>query len=145
MTITRVPLTTALGRGLAAGVAGTVVMTAFQRGVEMPLTGRPESYAPAQFAAKLLPVRPSRTVNEVTHLALGTMWGTAYAVAASRGLRGAKAVATVFGVVYTTDVLLNTALGLYAPSSWSAQDWAVDVVDKLVQAAATGAVFEALS
>ncbi|WP_285289544.1 hypothetical protein [Arthrobacter sp. ISL-65] len=29
-----------LARGMAAGVAGTVVMTAFQQFVEMPLTGR---------------------------------------------------------------------------------------------------------
>jgi len=32
-----------LGRGALAGVAGTVVMTAFQKFVEMPITGRPDS------------------------------------------------------------------------------------------------------
>ncbi len=39
---------TVLGRGTAAGLAGTAVMTAFQVLVEMPLTGREESYAPAK-------------------------------------------------------------------------------------------------
>jgi hypothetical protein len=36
-----------LGRGIVSGVAGTVVMTAFQKLVEMPLTQRGESFAPA--------------------------------------------------------------------------------------------------
>ena len=83
-------------------------------------------------------------LNETTHLALGTLWGGAYGVAASRGLRGQKAVNVVFGGVYTGDVLLNTALGLYRPQEWTAQDWAVDLVDKYVQAQATGATFDRL-
>jgi hypothetical protein len=75
-------------------------------------------------------------------MALGTMWGTAYGVAAHAGLRGQRAVAAVFAMVYTGDVVLNTALGLYQPTTWSAQDWAVDIIDKLVQAEATGAIFD---
>jgi hypothetical protein len=138
---------TLLSRGLLAGLAGTVVMTAFQKLVEMPLTQRQDSYAPAAFAERLLPVRPTtpagrRRLNDITHFALGGMWGAAYGVAAAKGLRGQKAVNTVFAVVYTGDVLLNTALGLYQPSRWTAKDWTIDVVDKYVQAQATGAVFD---
>ena len=70
------------------------------------------------------------------------MWGTAYGIAANAGLSGQSAVNMVFATVYTGDVALNTALGLYQPSTWSRQDWAVDVVDKLVQAAATGVVYD---
>lgn len=51
-------------------------------------------------------------------------------------------MAAVFGVVYTGDVLLNAALGLYQPSTWARRDWAVNVVDKLVQAAATAVVYD---
>ena len=65
-------------------------------------------------------------------------------VAARKGLRGQKAVNSVFAVVYTGDVLLNTALGLYQPSRWSGKDLAIDLVDKYVQAQATGAVFDRL-
>ncbi len=138
---------TVLGRGVLAGLAGTMVMTAFQKLIEMPLTQREDSYAPADFAEKLLPVHPRtpvgrRRLNLTTHFALGGMWGTAYGIAAATGLRGQKAVNTVFAVVYTGDVLLNTALGLYQPSQWKAKDWAIDVVDKYVQAQATGAVFD---
>jgi hypothetical protein len=136
-----------VGRGILAGVAGTVVMTAFQKLIEMPLTGREESYAPANFAQKVLPVEADtheelERLNLATHFGLGTMWGSAYGLAAHAGLSGQKAVAAVFGTVYTGDVLLNTALGLYKPTTWSTQDWAVDIIDKLVQAQATGAIFD---
>ncbi|MBA2456591.1 MAG: hypothetical protein H0V48_08655 [Nocardioidaceae bacterium] len=139
----------ALGRGVVAGLAGTAVMTAFQKLVEMPLTGRADSYAPATFAEKVLPVGPAtargRTqLNYATHFALGTMWGAAYGVAARSGLSGQRAVAVVFGAVYTADVALNTALGLYKPWEWSASDWVIDVGEKLIQAAATGAVYDRL-
>ena len=136
-----------IGRGILSGIAGTVVMTGFQKFIEMPLTGRAESYAPADFAQKVLPVEPDseqarNRLNWATHLALGAMWGTAYGVAAHAGLSGQKAVATVFGTVYTSDVALNTALGLYKPTTWSTEDWAIDITDKLVQAQATGAIFD---
>ncbi len=147
MTPPRAPLSQTIGRGIVAGLAGTAVMTAFQKFVEMPLTGRKDSYAPADFAQKLLPIHPTSDrardrLNYATHMALGTMWGTAYGVAAHARLRGQRAVAAVFVTVYTGDVVLNTALGLYQPTTWSAQDWAVDIIDKLVQAEATGAIFD---
>lgn len=132
-----------LGRGALAGLGGTVVMTAFQKLVEMPLTGRGDSYAPAAFAAKLLPVdADSDRVNGVAHFALGAMMGAVHGLVIRAGMRGQKAVAVTFAAVYTGDLLLNTKLGLYEPGSWSKKDWAVDLVDKYVQAAATGAVFE---
>jgi hypothetical protein len=141
------PVTATLGRAVVAGVAGTGVMTAFQKFIEMPITGRGESFAPANFAEKILPVDPRdhegrRRLNYVTHFALGAMWGAAFAVAGRAGLRGPKAVAAVFATVYTGDLLLNTALGLYEPSTWSKRDLTIDVIDKLVQAQATGVLFD---
>lgn len=122
-------------------------MTAFQKFVEMPVTKRGDSYAPADFAEKVLPVHPRtgrdrKRLNYVTHFGLGALWGAAYGVAAYTGLRGQRAVAAVFAVVYSGDVLLNTALGLYEPTTWSSRDTVIDVIDKLVQAEATGAVFD---
>ncbi|SEK66549.1 hypothetical protein SAMN04515665_10461 [Blastococcus sp. DSM 46786] len=146
-TARRTPAAGAIGRGVLAGLGGTVVMTAFQKLVEMPLTQRSESYAPADFAQKVTPADPRtpqgrRRLNYATHFSLGMMWGTAYGIAAWKGLRGQRAVNTVFATVYTGDVLLNTALGLYHPTRWSARDWAVDVADKYVQAQGTGLVFD---
>jgi len=136
-----------VGRGVLAGIGGTAVMTAFQELVEMPLSRRGDSYAPADFAETVTPVHARsaagrRRLNWVTHVALGGMWGAAYGIAAARGLRGQKAVHAVFAVVYAGDVALNTALGLYRPLQWSAKDVVVDVVSKYVQAQGTGAVFD---
>ena len=136
-----------IGRGVVAGVGGTALMTAFQTLVEMPATRRSESFAPADFAEKITPiktttVRGRRRLNWVTHFALGTMWGAAYGVAASRGLRGQKAANAVFGVVYTGDVLVNTLLGLYHPTKWSKKELVIDLVDKYVQAQGTAAIFD---
>jgi hypothetical protein len=147
MSIEKPTMSATVGRGVMAGLAGTAVMTAFQKLIEMPLTGRSDSFAPATFAEKVLPVRPQSDLarsrlNYGTHFALGTMWGAAYGLAARAGLRGQRAVAAVFVTVYTGDVVLNTALGLYKPLSWTRRDWAIDVVDKLIQAEATGAVFD---
>ncbi len=69
-----------IGRGILSGIAGTVVMTAFQKFIEMPLTGRAESYAPADFAQKVLPVEPDSEqardrLNWATHFALGACGG----------------------------------------------------------------------
>jgi hypothetical protein len=107
------PPQAAVGLGVVAGVAGTAVMTAFQKFIEMPITGREESYAPANFAAKILPIEPKdeperQRLNRVTHFALGAMWGTAFGLAERAGLHGQKAVAAVFATVYTGDVLLST-------------------------------------
>jgi hypothetical protein len=148
MKTTNQPSTTStIGRGVVSGVVGTAVMTAFQKLVEMPLTHREESFAPADFAEKITPIKTSteqgrRRLNYATHFSLGMMWGAAYGLAALRGLRGQKAVNAVFGVVYTGDVLLNTALGLYHPSEWSTKDLMIDLVDKYVQVQATGAIFD---
>lgn len=122
-------------------------MTAFQKLVEMPVTGRDDSYAPANFAQKVLPIKPKdkqkrKGLNYLTHFGLGMMWGGAYGIAAHRGLRGQKAVAAVFGTVYPGDVLLNTALGLYKPTTWSTRGTVIDVGEKLIQAEATGAIFD---
>lgn len=138
-----------LARGMAAGVAGTVVMTAFQKLVEMPLSGRGDSYAPADLAEKLLPLSEKRGSerdlrNYVTHFALGAGWGAARAVVGRAGLSGRPAAAAVFGVMYPGDIALVAGLGLDRPSQWSVRDWAIDTADKLVLAVAASAAYELL-
>jgi hypothetical protein len=74
----RASLSANIGRGILAGVAGTVVMSAFQELIEMPITGRGDSYAPANTAEKTFGVHPQthqgrKRLNWVTHFALGTV------------------------------------------------------------------------
>jgi len=150
MAATRRPsLASSLALGALSGLAGTAAMTAFQKLVEMPITGREDSYAPADFAEKVLPVSPKghrerQRLNYLAHFGIGMGWGLACAVASRSGLSGQRAVAAVFAGVYTGDVAINTALGLYRPWEWSLEDAAIDVIDKLVQAEAAAAAFEAL-
>lgn len=139
----------AAGRGATAGLLGTVVMTAFQRFVEMPLTGRDESDAPISLVEKLTGAQPKgarrRVLNYVAHFGVGVTWGTGHALLARRtGLRGQRAVGRAFVTFWVGDVVANTALGLTRPWDWSAQDLVVDVVDKLVLAEATGLLFDRL-
>ena len=129
---------------MVAGVAGSGVMAAFQKLIEMPITGREASYQPAKLAKKLLPVHPEddkdwTRLNYAAHFTLGAMWGAAYGVAAYNGLR---AVARVFPAIYTNDVVVSTSLGLTKPWKWSRQGLIVDLVDKLVQVAATSFIFD---
>ena len=82
-----------LARGMAAGLAGTAVMTAFQRFVEMPLSGRDESEAPAKLDTKLLPIGPKgrrqqRQLNYGAHFAVGSGWGVAPAWSAEAACEG---------------------------------------------------------
>lgn len=141
--------TNALARGAAAGLAGGAVMTAFQTLVEMPLTRRGTSYAPANLVERLFGVRPRGRardrLNWVAHVGVGAGWGAGQAALAERtGLRGQRAVGAAFGLLYAGDVVANTALGLYAPREWSARDWAIDVTNKLVLAQAVGAADDVL-
>lgn len=137
-----------LGRGVVAGLGGTVVMTAFQLLIEMPLTGREESFAPADLATKLLPVRAGnrrqrRQLNYVSHFAAGAAWGMARAVAGRAGLRGQPATFAVFAAMWPGDALGVAALGLGEPPwRWTGRDLLIDVTDKFVLAQAVGALYD---
>ena len=50
----------------------------------------------------------------------------------------------LFAVLYPLDVLGATALGVYHPSTWSRQDWVVDVLDKYVALQATALAYDEL-
>ena len=124
-------------------------MTAFQLLVEMPLTKRPPSYAPADLAEAVLPIHPTtalgrRRLNWATHFALGGVWGAAHGLATRAGLRGQRAVHAVFAVLYPVDVLAGAVLGVYHPSRWTARDWVVDAGNKYVAVQATGYVHDRL-
>lgn len=82
----------AVGKGLFAGVVGTVAMTASST-IEMKLRGRPASSAPAAAASKVLGVEPKgqsekARFSSIVHWGYGTSWG------AVRGLIGAADLGT---------------------------------------------------
>lgn len=144
-------LPASLGRGAVSGLVGVTVMTAWQKLVEMPITGRKESYEPANLMLRVLPIAPKRgaakrRLNYAAHFGVGLAWGAAHAAIARRtGLHGQRAVVTVFGTLWPGDVTTTVALGLNPPPwRWSRRDLAIDLADKFVLAQATGAAYDRL-
>ena len=82
----------AFGKGIFAGVAGTVAMT-LSSTIEMKLRGRPASSTPALAAAKVLGAEP---VDEEAKARFSTRvhWGYGIAWGGARGLRGCGALRT---------------------------------------------------
>src|SRR5919198_786098 len=78
-------LVSTVGRGLAAGLAGTAVMT-ISSTIEQKLRGRPPSTAPADAAAKVLGIHsfPSdgakNAFSNLVHWSYGTGWGAGRAL-----------------------------------------------------------------
>ncbi len=139
----------AVWQGLVAGLAGTMIMTVGEK-LEQRLSGRPDSYVPAQVLARLagLPEQPrrSRVRNLVMHYGQGAVVGVLRAVMANAGLRGPWA-STMFTVVrLTSDQILENATGVGAPpQTWPRRELVVDLIHKTVYGFTTGAVADALA
>lgn len=139
----------ALATRAVAGVAGTIVMTVFQKFVKMPLTRRRESYEPANMVHRLTSFCPGRKedrrrLNHAAHVAVGAGWGAAHGVIDTKTkLRGQPAVAALFGILWPADVLGVAALGVHEPPCrWTPTETAVDFVDESVLAQETGMIFD---
>src|SRR5947209_1412757 len=104
----------ALGRGLVAGLAGTVAITISQA-IEMKLRHRPPSTTPADAADKVLGVEPTdekkkeRFANLV-HFAYGTAWGGVRGLLDVLGLKGPAAMGAHYAAVSTTAMTMLPAL-----------------------------------
>ena len=139
----------AVGKGLFAGVAGTVAMTASST-IEMKLRGRPASSAPATAAAKVLVVEPKGQSEEarfasIVHWGYGTSWGAVRGLIGAAGLRGVRANAAHLGAVWGTEQAMLPALGVAPPFwEWGAKEVAIDAIHHLVYAGATGAAYALL-
>lgn len=140
-----------LGRGMLAGLIGTIAMTASER-LEMALSGRQASQVPGQVGAHLLPGKDPTSSSEVDRLNRPVHWVHGISLGALRvaldaaGLRGPRASAAHFALLWGGDAALYRALGITdLPWRWDADELAVDVLHKGVYAAVTGAVYDALS
>jgi hypothetical protein len=139
----------AVGKGLFAGVVGTVAMTASST-IEMKLRGRPASSAPAAAASKVLGVEPKGQSGEarfasIVHWGYGTSWGAVRGLIGAAGLRGLRANATHLGAVWGAEQAMLPALGVAPPFwEWGAKEVASDAFHHLVYASATGAAYALL-
>jgi hypothetical protein len=136
-----------LGRGLAAGLVGTGVMTLVQT-LTMKARHEEGSTTPAEAAETVLDVEPEdaraeQRLNQLTHFAYGTSWGLARGLLGGAGLRPSVANALHFAIVWTAGLAALPRLGLAPPvREWPGKQLVKDVAFHAVYAVATGAAFE---
>lgn len=143
--------------GLAAGAAGTTALNAVTY-LDMVWRGRPASETPAQtveWAAAAtgldIPgdddVRPNRTeaLGSLSGIATGLGVGAAYGVAHELGHEPPMWVGALLasaGALVGSNVPMSVA-GITDPRTWSAMDWASDIVPHLVYGVVVAATFAA--
>lgn len=139
----------ALGKGILAGLAGTVAITVSQM-IEMKLTRREPSDAPAEAVEKVLHVEATdeehqdQFVQQV-HFTYGTSWGVARGLLDLAGVKGLPATATHYAAVWGTALAMLPSLHVAPPvKKWGAGEIAKDGFHHLVYAAVAGAVYDAI-
>jgi len=148
----------ALGRGLAAGAAGTAALNAATY-ADMAARGRGSSSMPekavetlAERAGVNIPGDGDARENRLQGLGAlsGILTGVGIGAAASllgpivRRLPLPLAAVAVGGAAMAATDGSMTKLGLTDPSSWSPADWASDAVPHLAYGAVTAATLRAL-
>ena len=139
-----------LGRGLFAGLIGTVAMTVSST-VEEKVRGREPSTAPADAAAVVLGIgefssdsAKARFGNAV-HWTYGTSWGVVRALLGEL-LPPAAAGGAHFAVVWGSEQAMLPALGVAPPlTEWGATEVAIDAFHHVVYAAAASVSYELLA
>ncbi|MEA2136860.1 MAG: hypothetical protein QOG56_10 [Solirubrobacteraceae bacterium] len=139
-----------VGRGLAAGLAGTAAMTVSST-IEMRRRGRASSTAPADASAKVLGIESfvddgaKARFATLVHWGYGTGWGVVRALLGETSLSPASAGAAHLAAVWGSEAAMLPALGVAPPFfTWGASEVAIDVWHHAVYAAATGLAYELL-
>jgi hypothetical protein len=144
-------------RGAAAGAAGTTALDAVTY-LDMTVRGRPASSTPERTVEKLaekahvqIPGDDEKRSNRVqglgpiTGLAAGVGIGVAVGLVRAAGYRSQPLVGTLLttlGVLVATNGPM-TVLGITDPRTWSAIDWASDIVPHLAYAAVVKTTMDA--
>lgn len=142
-------IATEVGRGMAAGLAGTAVMTASQQ-VEMKIEDREPSMVPAKAVEKTFDLeidseKAEVRLNNATHWVYGTLWGGARGLLGAFGLSGPTATAAHFALIYGTALVMLPAMDLAEPpTKWSKKQIGLDLLQHAIYAAATSAAYEGL-
>lgn len=135
-----------VGKGLLAGLLGTVAMT-ISSTTEMKLKGREASSVPVDAAAKVLGIGSFSTpeaeerFGSLVHWGYGAGWG---AVRGALGTVLAPPLADLahFAALYGSEHLMLPALDAAPPATeWGAAEIATDALHHAVYSAATGVAY----
>jgi hypothetical protein len=139
-----------IGKGLLAGLVGTVAISLSQM-LEMKLSKRAPSTTPADAAGKVLKVQPrdaagKQRFSNAVHWAYGTSWGLARAMLGGARTDRFWAPLAHMGAIQTTAMLMLPGLGVAPPvKEWGASAIGLEVLHHTVYAAATDLTYRALS
>lgn len=139
-------LAASVGKGLAAGVAGTAAMTVSST-LEAKLRGREASTTPARAASKVLGVAPvdedgERRFNTLVHWGYGTGWGAARGVLGAVGLGGIPATLAHLAAVWGGEQIVLPATGAGSPATqWGSTEVAIDLWHHLVYVGGVGMAY----
>lgn len=138
----------AIGKGLIAGLAGTIAISISQA-IERKVMNREPNYNPAKAAEKLFDIGPEPGNEEMlsneVHLTYGTLWGAARGILSICGLNGFTATAVHFTAVWSTALVAETELELAPPINKRKDDEIImSAVHHLVYAVVAGLVYEAI-
>jgi hypothetical protein len=142
-------ITSAVGRGLIAGLAGTAAIT-ISTMIEAKLRKRKDSEAPAKVAGKVLGVRPrdaagKKRFSTLVHWDYGMTWGCFLGIAEAMGVEGAPASAMHFAAVWGAALYMLPAANAAEPvTEWEAEEIAIDVMHHAIYVAVCGLVYSAL-
>lgn len=146
MTVRSGDVASAIGKGVVSGLVGTAVLTVAQR-IEMALSGREGSSAPAEAVEKVLDIEPrnekaEERLSQLTHWAYGTSWGAVRGLLAGVGLKGPAATLTHFGLVWGSALGMLPALGVAPPpTEWGKEQVLKDAGFHALYAVATGLTY----
>ena len=139
-----------IGKGLMAGAAGTLAITLSQM-IEMKITKRKPSTAPAKAAQKVLNIKPEtpedkNKFSQEVHWVYGTSWGIPRGILGLLGLKGLSATTIHFATIYASALIVPSSLEVAPPlKEWSVKEFAVDALHHAVYAIAAGLVYDALN
>jgi len=139
----------AIGKGLFAGLVGTAAITISQM-IEMKITKRKGSTAPADAASKALDIKPAteadkQKFSQEVHWTYGTLWGVARGLLSLAGVKRWTATAAHFAAVLGTAMIIEPALKVAPPvKKWSKEDILKDMLHHAVYAIAAGLVYDAI-
>jgi len=139
-----------IGKGLLAGLVGTVAMTVSST-IEQKVREREASTAPAKAAEKVLGIEKfesegaEQRFSTLVHWAYGTGWGAMRGLLRTLGLPPAAATAGHFAAIWGGAAVMLPALDVAPPiTTWEREEVAIDAWHHAVYAVAAGIAYDLL-
>ena len=136
-----------LGKGLVAGVLGTIAITISQQ-IEMEKSGRQPSNTPILAAQKVFQINPQNEIaekklNNMVHYAYGTSLGLIRGILSILGIKGIIATLMHISIVQALSMIILPKLKIAPPASeWDRKTILNELMHHSVYGIAAGLSFD---